>query len=786
MNILTKQQPVFSRLVSNLMVLSFLGSGMLANAQTPSQRGCIQIISTTTDNSGLSFYHSEFFHSEINSEPQSNRLRLETLTGGQWVGLDLSQQMIESINQPLRISYVSTDHPNQKLKVELQLVKFLVSATIGNDENTASQTATLKPPQYKFTLLGYKGNNLNSVVIPRLNPGVYSLQLKFNNKKSAVTHWLKVTPTPPEPPLLHTINQRLSEQGKLTLKLENVVVGDKVRFYINGEEGPGVNLTKESQLQQYFPLGEILPPGSSNITARIERDGKQSRDSTPVTANSRATTILARNIDVQAEIFERDLKNKLNDERSKSETVFQFITEPELTGLTQDQPVRNTEVAVNYTDLKASLKYFEFINSGWDHLPVINYPDPETVAASHEKITSSTLMKEPGIKSFTETERDKLIDGFNESQEFTLDATFKAMDPSQANRQLTRIVSLSKNTGNRYFTLGQFEGDLVFRFTARPLLSKSLDPNGMGVKIAGTNQNRIEGIHFKTGLNKDQICKVVISYQNQKLRFWFDGKEIRIPEATYALETIKWTKDCHLIIGDEAGQPVDQTDRKWKGKIHSISIRTEGVFTRKPDSDCMKFLKELKESTASLQNHQADSRLAYVSAVFQTPPSRNNASENSGEYESLQQSLDSASTVSSQKKLSIREFAFPYPASFPVPCYGLTGKRIDTEGVVLDQMRLMIFNDGRYHLDFEARTTMKAVINLQLLVQLENGQWYPLTLPRQTILPNIEQRGLSDSLTPEEFRLVSIKGYAPVLVGRRGEIQNIRRRGNALFGTRPY
>lgn len=147
--------------------------------------------------------------------------------------------------------------------------------------------------------------------------------------------------------------------------------------------------------------------------------------------------------------------------------------------------------------------------------------------------------------------------------------------------------------------------------------------------------------------------------------------------------------------------------------------------------------------------------------------------------------LGDSESKQSEDKIAIQEYAFPYPAAFPISHFSQSGGRIKTEGAVLDQMRLAISKDGRYQLDFDASTTMRAEIKLQLFIKLKGGEWYPITLPRQTILPTNSSSNRFDTGSGNETSFVSITGYAPILVNRANEITDIRRRGSATFGTRP-
>tara|TARA_R110000868_G_scaffold164672_1_gene397439 strand:- start:32321 stop:34834 length:2514 start_codon:yes stop_codon:yes gene_type:complete len=800
MNVSTKPNAVFLLSLTSLILVCFSVSDTQAHAQTPSKCSCLQTLTAASDSAELCFYHTAVSLSTTDPETQSNWLRLETLTGGHWVELDLSQPMINTNSQPLRISYVHTDPKQQKLEASLVLKQFLTKATLDSDAPTgeAAQSAGFKLKADAIPKSSYKLKNLNTVVFPRLTPGVYSLKLhiwkkkKEGNKEQWKTgkpqiHWLNIAPTPPEPPQLVSINQRLAERGKLTLKFKNVVVGDHIRFYVDGEQGPGVTISKESQLEQYFPLGSILPPGKSKVTAQLKRGDQLSSDSSPVSVNSRATVFITRQIDVNEKDFDDLTSEELEKERQNSPRAFVFLEkEP------QKKTETNQEVSENDSKLKTVIKCLQFQNSGWDVEPIYVWPDKADINVLHQELEPKTPMHDVGMKGFPEKVSDMIVEKINKSQEFTLDISFKPMNPKEekpmdsdkAKDHVRRILSFSEDVGKCNFLLGQHENQLVFRFTAK--------------KVGKSGEAKTEEFTFFSPLKDGKPCNVVISYKNQKLRFWVDREEKSVPEPFFAPEKFSWkNQNYQLIIGNEAGQKTSVKDYMWTGKLHSFSIRNKGVTLPKPDIECMKFLLEnklIKETPMSSVSF--DQNTVFVSAPpSAAAPSTTTPQESSSDAasEEVNETKESSSNspktepleMQPEKKITIKEFAFPYPASFPVPRYGQRGNEIETEGVVLDQMRLAIAEDGTYRVDFQARTTMRADINLQLLVKLEGNHWYPITLPRQTILPENYQNFTTGSANSPQIQPVSIQGYAPVFVARSSKITDIRRRGNAVFGTRP-
>lgn len=848
MNLLTKQKAASFLSLSILILMCLFVGDKPARAQIPAKCGCLQTLTATSDSADLSYYDSNFSLSTTDPETQSNWLRLETLTGGQWVELDLSQPMINTTSQPLRISYVHTDPKQQKLEASLVLKQFLTKATLDSDvpRGEAAQSAGFKLQADAIPKSSYKLKNLNSVVIPRLTPGVYLLELnEFKQKKTGwkkkpmAPKWLQVLPTTPEPPQLVSINRRLAAQGKLTLKLKNIVVGDHIRFYVDGEELYQKTMTTEAQLNQFMKIPNSLPPGRSKITAQLYRGNQWSNDSSPVSVNSRATVFMTRQIDVNEKDFDKSSPKKLDKDRQNSPRAFQFAvsdntasaeagndasipTTPakrqedqcgytilshlsflnnlenlsflnnwnltfykpssasSLTEVTQklDQLVKgqkNEEIIEATKELSRELakrnKFERYLHSNWKYEPVVvwqNYARYKESYQFPDKALDQTHFSDKFETPQIEEENFKaFIESCKKNNAFTLDITFQAMNPEAAKKELRRIITLSQNQSKRNFTLGQIGKDLVFRLRTNGD-SKTKDDNGMSRIVTGSN-NEEEGIHFFTDLVKGETYNVVVSFSDQKLRFWVKNKNGLLSDVkhifAYTNGITGWDSGFKLKLGNE--HAANDKNRQWQGTIHSFSLRDVGVTLPRPDEECAQFLFPAAQAAGAGKTETTESC---------------NQSENSPV-----QSAGLADTKSdpSEKKITIKEFAFPYPASFPVPRFNQRGNKIETEGVVLDQMRLAIAEDGTYRIDFQARTTMRADINLQLLVKLEDNRWYPITLPRKTILPENYENFTTGSNSSPQIQPISIKGYAPVFVASSGEIVDIRRRGNAVFGTRP-
>lgn len=735
-------------------------------------------------------------------------LQIEVLTGGNWVRLDTTKYHIETPNLPLRISYQHFQKSVKTIPLIVTLEKLEDQFVFNKDKSSGLEH--LKNSEKQLGPTGILSNDEHSAIYPRLQPGSYFLKVTPDNGptvKSLAEVRLNISAAPLEPPIINAIDQRLAERGKLSIKLKNIVVKDDISLFVNGEPAKPRQIKKESELDSYLSYGAILPPGPSTITVKVQRKGKESEYSQAVSALSRSTVIMARNTNLIQNDFDNREKNRLDDPRLKDTTEFEFVNsrksrknrkyvtkkelqehtnlilsrinqmqtnqtfkqyEDEITSLKKEvktlkkqlntQKSRNSKLDQEILrKIDERLKCYAYLHSSWHQEPVLSWPEPDRVRESHLKKLDQLVTHSLGNSGSKIDSKyiTPVRDACNQSGEFTLDITFKALDSHQTQNQLKRIITFSQDENLRNFTLGQYKDELVFRLRTDTATGPNL--NGLGQTHGSL------GIHFFKGLTADKNYNVVVSFYDQTLHFWVNGKKQKL-EVDYGKSISGWAgSPFEILLGNELSPP-DET-RKWPGEVHSFSIRNRGVKLPKPDFDVFECVLSGK-SASNLLVSKNDSESTRSSVKIDTETEQIKLPE------------------SALKKTAVREFAFPYPASFPVPRYHWDGHTIETEGAVLDQMRLAISKDGRYQLDFETRTTMRAEITLQLLVQLDNGQWYPLTIPKQTIVPSNYSHDLSQ---PADFAgTKTIKGYAPVLANRSEQILDIRRRGNATFGTAPY
>lgn len=808
-----KQQPSLNSYVTGLLGLSLLFCLSLteADAKNKARQG------STDHPESVLVSHVEDY------------VIIETLTGGDWVTLSASDSVIEATNQPLRITYASSDLID-KDTAETQNQNCLKLSEVHARKEPANDAkkqccpkAGIKPKTNFPSHLDYRDHKMFS----RLATGLYALDINSKNPKPSKpdqeykTLHLKITEVQPEPPIIGSIDKRLArEEGKLSLKLKNVVAGDQVSFFVDGNPEKKRKL-KAKDLGSYLKFDNVvLRPGTSNIIARLTREKSTSEYSNSPSVTSRVSPIMHRDLEINNTDFENTsstdgkeirvltntsfklvsknrkakkaeakcvspdkLTKQINDLRDTLKNEIKIIIEDQINPL--DQKIGALESSIEdfrkdvsdissnsktitetleqiQTDLKILKIWAKYQNSGWRENPVFSWHTKKQDQNS-QKVNQAITPKAGKPITLDKKISDDIVKKCIASNEFTLDITFKVMDPHYATNQLMRIISFSKDLKNRNFTLGQFEDNFVFR-----LRTNKTDKNGLINLHDGT-----KGIHFFKNIQKDNIYNVVISYSKQKLRFWVNRKEVLIDFQLKSPNGIAdWTNDCRLILGNEFG--MTNEDRKWRGKIYSFSIRDVGVSLPKPDSDSLKLL---SLSSPMKQPILTNPELFQVSSHFQKENHDKNVTSKS---RSASNSEDSVS-----KKITVREFAFPYPASFPIPRFSRYGKAFDSEGAVLDRMHILIAKDGKFKLIYDVRTTVRAEIDLQLQVKLNDGAWYPITLPKQTVYPPETNPLHSNASREESNKERVILGYSSLFATKSSEIKDIRRRGTAVFGTRP-
>lgn len=140
----------------------------------------------------------------------------------------------------------------------------------------------------------------------------------------------------------------------------------------------------------------------------------------------------------------------------------------------------------------------------------------------------------------------KLIDGFRRSGELTIEAWVKPANELQDGP--ARIVTLSKNTGERNFTLGQ-EGN---RYDARLRTSKT-SINGLPSLSSPSNRVNLEKTHL-----------VFTRDRSGQTRMYVGGEQIAAGRA--AGEPTNWSSYQLALANELTG------DRPWQGTLYLVAM----------------------------------------------------------------------------------------------------------------------------------------------------------------------------------------------------------------------
>ncbi|MEM6316437.1 MAG: collagen-binding domain-containing protein [Bacteroidota bacterium] len=179
-----------------------------------------------------------------------------------------------------------------------------------------------------------------------------------------------------------------------------------------------------------------------------------------------------------------------------------------------------------------------------------------------ENTNNTTWIGDCGLSIDSETKiassgnATKIIDALKASNALTIEAWMKADNLSQGGP--ARIVTLSSNSSNRNFTLGQEKGEYSVRLRTS---DGSTDNNGMPeVKMSGVSGNWIQHVVFtwdaSTGTEK----------------IYVDG--IELYSGSRAGNLSNWANNYKLAIGNEFS-----TSRDWWGDIYTVAIYDKALTT---------------------------------------------------------------------------------------------------------------------------------------------------------------------------------------------------------------
>ncbi len=152
-----------------------------------------------------------------------------------------------------------------------------------------------------------------------------------------------------------------------------------------------------------------------------------------------------------------------------------------------------------------------------------------------------------GVRIRSPQPATKVIDAIQKSNALTVEAWLTPLDNRQSGP--ARVVSLSADTSNRNFTLGQ-DGN---RWDLR-LRAKSTSANGLPSTAAPADSVRTQRTHLL--FTRDE---------RGSARFWLDGKQVAAGkvEGNFA----NWDGEQHLALANE-----QTSDRPWLGELHLVAI----------------------------------------------------------------------------------------------------------------------------------------------------------------------------------------------------------------------
>jgi len=156
------------------------------------------------------------------------------------------------------------------------------------------------------------------------------------------------------------------------------------------------------------------------------------------------------------------------------------------------------------------------------------------------------LVTEQGSAARSKSPATALIKRLKATNQFTVEALITNDNLEQAGP--ARIVTLSKDTGSRNFTLGQSED----RFAVR-LRTTGSDDQGLPEQTTG----------HKTALPKRQ--HVLVTFGSGVLRLYINGRAHIVDGRSGDLSN--WGDDHHFVVGNE-----NTMDRQWLGQVELVAV----------------------------------------------------------------------------------------------------------------------------------------------------------------------------------------------------------------------
>ena len=183
----------------------------------------------------------------------------------------------------------------------------------------------------------------------------------------------------------------------------------------------------------------------------------------------------------------------------------------------------------------------------------------------------------------------KLIAAAKASHEFTIETWLTAVKASQSGP--ARIVTLSLDSGQRNFTLGQDGGHFDLRF-----------------RTTKTDQNGMPSLASNDGIAAERKTHVVCTFDRAgEVRCYVDGKQVT--SRVFGGDLSNWNDNFKFALGDE-----HTGDRRWAGQIHFVAIYNKALA---PEQIARNFASESRDVRAGepldalLAKATADERSQY-------------------------------------------------------------------------------------------------------------------------------------------------------------------------------
>lgn len=156
-----------------------------------------------------------------------------------------------------------------------------------------------------------------------------------------------------------------------------------------------------------------------------------------------------------------------------------------------------------------------------------------------------------------------LVKACEKTDQLTVEAVIQTDDINQNGP--ARILSFSSNTSSRNFTLGQHNGQLVFRLRTSDRVAQQNDDIVLGPAVA------------------NRPMHVVVTYDGiaGKLCAYINGKQVKNGKHRAVKGHLSnWDANHRVIVGNEVNEAVSE-NRPWNGTVRHFSIRNVAIDATK-------------------------------------------------------------------------------------------------------------------------------------------------------------------------------------------------------------